>query len=32
MERHKLDPYPIPRDKEPLYVNEPWIIDTYATV
>ena len=24
---HRLDPYPIPKDKEPLYINEPWLID-----
>ena len=22
-----LDPYPIPKEKNPLYVNEPWLID-----
>ena len=27
MNHHRLDPYPIPKDKEPLYVNEPWLID-----
>lgn len=27
MEYHRLDPYPIPNDKKPLYVNEPWLID-----
>lgn len=27
MERHKLDPYPVPRDKTPLYINEPWLVD-----
>ena len=27
MEHHRLDPYPIPRDKAPLYINEPWLID-----
>ena len=27
MERHTLDPYPIPREKTPLYINEPWIAD-----
>jgi hypothetical protein len=26
-EHHDLDPYPIPKGKEPLYVNEPWLID-----
>ena len=24
---HRLDPYPIPKDKTPLYINEPWLID-----
>jgi hypothetical protein len=24
MEHHNLDPYPEPREKAPLYVNEPW--------
>ena len=27
MEQHSLDPYPIPKDKKPLYINEPWLID-----
>ena len=27
MQHHRLDPYPIPKDKAPLYVNEPWLID-----
>ncbi len=27
MEHHSLDPYPIPKDKNPLYINEPWLID-----
>ncbi len=22
-----FDPYPIPKDEQPLYVNEPWLID-----
>lgn len=26
-QHHDLDPYPIPRDKSPLYINEPWLID-----
>ena len=26
-EHHTLDPYPIPKDKSPLFVNEPWLID-----
>ena len=24
---HRLDPYPIPKDKTPLFINEPWVID-----
>ena len=27
MEHHTLDVYPIPKDKEPLYINEAWLID-----
>lgn len=27
MERHRLDPYPIPKEKTPLCINEPWLID-----
>ena len=27
MEHHTLDVYPIPKDKAPLYINEPWLID-----
>ena len=27
MQRHRLDVHPNPRDKAPLYINEPWIID-----
>ena len=27
---HDLDPYPIPKDKEPLFVNETWIADAYG--
>ena len=27
MNRHELDPYPIPKEKNPLFINEPWIID-----
>ena len=23
MEHHTLDPYPVPKEKAPLYVNEP---------
>ncbi len=29
MEHHDLDPYPIPKDETPLFVNEPWLIDKY---
>ena len=24
---HKLDIYPIPKDEQPFYINEPWLID-----
>lgn len=27
MEHHRLDPYPIPKEEMPLFVNEPWLID-----
>lgn len=27
MEHHKLDIYPIPREKAPMFINEPWLID-----
>ena len=27
MIHHDLDPYPIPKENTPLYINEPWIID-----
>jgi hypothetical protein len=27
LEHHDLDPYPIPKEEVPLYVNEPWLID-----
>ena len=30
MDHHVLDIYPNPRDKSPLYINEPWIIDETA--
>lgn len=26
-QHHNIDPYPIPKDKAPLYINEPWLID-----
>ena len=27
MEHHSLDSYPIPKEKSPLYINEPWLVD-----
>ena len=27
MNHHRLDPYPIPKDQAPLYINKPWLID-----
>ena len=27
MEHHTLDVHPIPKEKTPLYINEPWLID-----
>lgn len=27
MEHHSLDIYPVPREKTPMYINEPWLID-----
>ena len=27
MEHHNLDIHPIPKDSEPLFINEPWLID-----
>ena len=27
MPHHRLDPYPIPKDRTPLFVNEPYLID-----
>ena len=27
MEHHSLDPYPIPKEKTPLFINEPWLVD-----
>lgn len=27
MEHHSLDVYPVPREKAPMYINEPWLID-----
>lgn len=26
-EHHSLDVWPVPRDKQPMYINEPWLID-----
>ena len=26
-EHHNLDPYPVTRNEQPLFINEPWIID-----
>ena len=26
-EHHSLDIHPIPREKQPMYINEPWLID-----
>ena len=28
MEHHDLDAWPIPKDKKPHYINEPWLIDS----
>ncbi|MEG0370077.1 MAG: hypothetical protein RR593_08755, partial [Hungatella sp.] len=27
MIHHSLDPYPIPKEESPMYINEPWLID-----
>ncbi len=27
IKHHTLDPYPLPKDKQFLYINEPWLID-----
>jgi hypothetical protein len=27
MARHTLDIYPVPKEKSPMYINEPWLID-----
>lgn len=27
MTHHNLDPYPEPKDKTPIYINEPWLTD-----
>lgn len=26
-QHHSLDPYPIPKEEHPLFINEPWLID-----
>ena len=26
-QHHSLDPYPIPQEEHPLFINEPWLID-----
>lgn len=26
-QHHNLDPYPLPKEGHPLFVNEPWVID-----
>lgn len=28
MEHYTLDVHPIPKEKMPLYINEPWLIDS----
>jgi hypothetical protein len=30
-EHHDLDVYPIPKEKAPLFINEPWLIDDSAS-
>ena len=27
MEHHTLDEFPIPKEKQPIFINEPWLID-----
>ncbi|WP_049962412.1 hypothetical protein [Oribacterium sp. FC2011] len=27
MEHHDIDPYTLPRDKQAIYINEPWLVD-----
>lgn len=27
MHHHIIDPYPLPKEKSPIYINEPWVID-----
>ena len=31
-QHHQLDPYPIPKEKSPLYINEPWLVDKTVLV
>lgn len=28
MDHHDIDKCPIPREKDPIYINEPWLIDS----
>ena len=28
LEHHNLDNHPLPKDAKPLYINEPWLIDS----
>lgn len=32
VQHHDLDVHPIPEDKNPLYINEPWLIDRSQAV
>ncbi|SFB66353.1 hypothetical protein [Ruminococcus albus] len=27
MEHHTLDEFPIPKEEQPIFINEPWLID-----
>ena len=31
-QHHELDIHPIPEDKDPLFINEPWLIDRSQTL
>lgn len=31
MKHHTLDVYPIPKEKQPMFINEPWLIDDTIT-
>ena len=31
MEHHNIDIWPIPEDKKPCYINEPWLTDGSVT-